>query len=396
MKPLNDYSYLRGFNHEPDFNNYSDEQMERELGYAERLGLNSCRLFVPLHFWQQDRDGFLTKLLKFIRLAWSKNISTTPILLMPYFTEGQTPYWVSEDINPEIPGCYFEENYHIGEAYVTDVITLAKDEPGLLFWDVMNEPSWHGFIISVQDETEKARRMDMVWRFVHHFVRLVRKLDPVNALGIGHTFIEDTETSQTGELVDIIIYHDYLETRSRIEASCRRALELSTKYGKPVINNETGCLCRANPYDLTIQIHDEYKIGWYIFKLMIEEGIWQDAHGICYPDGTVRDPAIVAAIRGFFRNRSSTAVIPNINKEKYAQKALAFASEALQKNDDIDMLEAAEYIANMLECAELVPMANPPTTMIAALRSENTPDKLAIRRLLYDLIKILKDVCQIL
>lgn len=28
-------------------------------------------------------------------------------------------------------------------------------------------------------------------------------------------------------------------------------------YRKPVINNETGCLCRANPYDLVIEMADK-------------------------------------------------------------------------------------------------------------------------------------------
>ena len=54
-----------------------------------------------------------------------------------------------------------------------------------LFWDVMNEPSWHGFILSVDDPEERQRRLDMVWDFVRHFIRFVREKDPVNALGVG-------------------------------------------------------------------------------------------------------------------------------------------------------------------------------------------------------------------
>lgn len=395
MKALQSYSHIKGFNHEPDFTVYTHDQANRELGYAKRLGLNSCRLFMPIRFWMEDRKGFLTKLLDFVHTAHGYGISTTPILLMAYYTDNQTSDLAEDMHKTLIPGCYFKENYHISEQYITDVISLLKDEPGLLFWDLMNEPSYHSFIINITDEVEKNRRLEMVWEFVRYFIGIVRKLDPVNALGIGHTFISDTEASKTGELVDILIYHDYLETRSRVEATCKYALELSKKYNKPVINNEMGCLCRANPYDTVIEIHNNYDIGWYIFKLMIER-TWQGVHGICYPDGTVRDPSIVAAILGFYRNRNETAVFPDINREGHAEKAIAFAKEVLGHNASAEeLLEAAEYIANLLECGELVPMAFPPSAKINAYRRQKNPNIPELRAWLYSLVKTICEACQI-
>ena len=253
MKPLKDYSHIKGFNYSlpglfGDFN-YSKENVERDMGYAKRLGLNSARIFMSIRAYQKDAQEYIKCVKHFVQTAWKYGISSNPILLVgPYFTEGQEPYWLAPDhSNSPIPGSYYEENYHIGEEYCAAMIEALKDEPGLLMWDVMNEPSWHGFLLSVDDADEKQRRYDMVWKFVRHFTKFVREKDPVNAIGIGHTFIEDTELSQTGDMVDVIIFHDYLETRSRVEATCKRAVELSKKYNKPVVNNETGCLCRSNP-----------------------------------------------------------------------------------------------------------------------------------------------------
>ena len=396
MKALSDYSFLKGFNHEPDFGSYTHEQAERELGYAERLGLNSCRLFMRYRFWKDDREGFLANLRDFVRTAWAKGISTTPILLMAFYTDDQAPINRAPGAEFPFPGCYYEENYHLSEAYVADVVNLLKDEPGLLFWDIINEPSWNRSIRNLPEGEEKSRKYALVWKYVKHIINHVRKLDPVNALGIGHTFIEDTELSQTCEVVDVILFHDYRETRARIEATCKRALELSAKYGKPVINNEMACLCRSNPYDLSIEIHDKYKIGWYIFKLMVEEGMWQKVHGICYADGTVRDPSIVAAIRGFFRNRGDSAVYPDVNQEHHVDKAIAFAKEKLDARAGApELLEAAEYIANSLECGELVPMAYPPSAKIAAFRDCGDPDLPEIRAWLYSLIETARAACQI-
>lgn len=401
MKPLKDYSFIKGFNYGLEgIDRYSHEIEVRNMGYAKRLTLNSCRLFMRMEDWKKDPKKFLDCLKDFMTVAWEHGISTTPILLMPYFTDDQTPYWLSEDHScSPIPGCFYEENYPIGEAYVADIIQAVGDHPGLLFWDVMNEPSWHGFMLSVDDPVEKQRRLDMVWKFVRHFIGVVREKDPVNALGVGHTFIEDTEYSQTGELVDIIIFHDYLETRSRVEATCRRAIELSEKYGKPVINNETGCLCRSNPYDVAVEMANKYHIGWYLFELMIEEEgeMWSRVHGIVYPDGTVRDPSIVAAILGFFRNRNETAITSDVNQEGMADKAIAAANEALKRHAEADeLLEAAEHVANLLEAGELVPMAVPPTAKIAAYRRAEKTDIMEIRGFLYDLMMKLKKGCNIL
>lgn len=199
-------------------------------------------------------------------------------------------------------------------------------------------------------------------------------------------------------MVDIIIFHDYLETRSRVEATCRRAVELSQKYGKPVINNETGCLCRSNPYDMAVETADRYGIGWYLFELMIEEegGMWSKVHGIVYPDGTVRDPSIVAAILGFFRNRNETAIQSDVNQEGHADKAIAAARDALEKRAGAEeLLEAAENVANLLEAGELVPMAVPPTARIAAYRRSEKKDIREIRSFLYNLVCRLKEGCDI-
>mgnify|MGYP001046419360 CR=1 FL=1 len=37
MKTLESYSFIRGFNHEPNFFTYTHEEAEKELGYAKQL-----------------------------------------------------------------------------------------------------------------------------------------------------------------------------------------------------------------------------------------------------------------------------------------------------------------------------------------------------------------------
>ena len=157
---------------------------------------------------------------------------------------------------------------------------------------------------------------------------------------------------------------------------------------------------------MAIDICEKHKVGWYVFDLIIE-GYWGDVHGLVYPDGTVRDPSIIAALLGFQRNRDiKTSIKPNPNKEGFAYEALNLLENAMKQETKVfrnkktstdEILEAAEYCANLLEACEMVPMYDPPTAKIRAWRSqkEEERDEDAIRAFAYDLGLTLKKYCKI-
>ena len=383
---LADYSLIRGvcygWGGDP-------ATIERDLGYAQRLRLNSTRIWLSYPQYWQDPQRYLEKLRQYVRTAHSMGISTMPIL------------WNGNNIDISI----LEEGYWpTGEQYVGDVVNALTDEPGLLIWDIMNEPTCNDYIRTT-DLEERARNEAKMWSFVRHYCGVVKELDPAHPITVGNTFIEDVEP--TGDLVDVISFHDYLETRQRVESTYVHAAELSSKYSKPLINSELACLARANPYDMALDACERHGVGWYLFELMVHD-YWGDVHGIVYPDGTVRDPAIVAAIYGFHRNRDVTArVRPNPNKEGHAYRALKLVDEALmeeralfkhQRKPSDHLLEAAEYCANLLEGSEMVAMIDAPTAQILAWRQQKEEDRDvdAMRIFTYDLAQLLKKHCQIL
>jgi hypothetical protein len=306
-----------------------------------------------------------------------------------------------------------------GEKYVTAIVNALKNEEGLLMWDIMNEPEMNDYYRNAPSEEQKKRE-DEIAGFVRHFITYVKKIDPVNAVTVGHWLSKFC--ANTADLVDVISFHDYLETRSRVEKSYAIAEECSKKYNKPLINSELCCIGRSNPYDMAIQIADEHNVGWYVFNLIIS-GYWGEIHGLVYPDGTIRDPSSIAAIYGFYRKRDlNTAVKALPNREAHAEKAIALLELALDGDLDVfpdvfgiepfrasgnrpsgnsvdDILEAAEYCANLLEGAEMVPMWEPPTAKIETWRKMSDQDKEKargeIRKFAYDLGLQLKNWCEL-
>jgi hypothetical protein len=382
-KPLKDYSFIRGVN----YGMMGDQAiLERDLGYAKRVNLNSTRIWLSYQGYEKDPKAYIEQLRNYIRTSRSMGFSTMPIL------------WNGNNLNPDTLKPEFRAR---GDAYVKGIVEAIKDEPGLLMWDIMNEPFTNPYIEKAEG-AEKQQREAEITAFLRYYVPYVKKLDPVNATTIGYNYSYQLEP--TADVVDVLSFHEYTPLRSTIEASYRTAEEISKKFGKPMLNTETACIARANPYDVVLQISEEHRTGWYLFNLIIQ-GYWGEVHGLFYPDGTIRDPAIIAAVMGFYRNRElNTMIKPVPNREGHAEKALKAIEDALkddpstfrhstQSTDKI--LDAAEYAANLLEAAEMVPMVVPPSAQIRFWR-EQPPEKRdrdAIRAFTYDLGLTLKKNC---
>ncbi len=386
MKPLKDYSHIRGIHlGRPN----GPMPLEKQLEYCQRLNLNSNRHWASYAEWQKDPKGYIASVKQYIRTCNDAGVSTMQILFNGNMMDVailDEPFWKE-----------------VGDPYVRDMVAALKDEPGLLMWDIMNEPSCNDYWRK-SPEDEKEARWNKLHAFLKHYCELVKELDPEGTITIGHTY--STELEPSAEWVDVLCFHDYLETRARIEHTYDVAEEMRAKYNKPIINSEMCCLCRANPYDLAIQIATERKVGFYVFCLMAD-GYWGDVHGLIYPDGTIRNPDAIAALYGFFRNRGASRIAANPNKEGNVYTALELLKEALtdkvvlfenKRSSTDDILEAAEYAANLLEGCEMVPMNNPPTARINDWRAmpEEARPLAEIRAFAYSLAEELKKWCQIL
>ena len=118
---------------------------------------------------------------------------------------------------------------------------------------------------------------------------------------------------------------------------------------------------------------------------------WGNVHGIFYPDGTVRDPSIPAAMLGLYRNRTTNAVVEFPDREGWVTRTVTNGVEWLNDTNApyAEGLGLAEIAANILEANELVAMRDLPTRRVALLREE-TPDPAALRELLTDLLNQLE------
>ncbi len=385
-KPVIDCSKIRGVCYD-----IKDEvDVRRELAYGSRVGLNTVRVWLNRSHFEKEGDLYIRKVVDFVRVCNSCGYKTMPILFNGNCLDPKT-------IQPDA--------YSKADAFTRSVVTSLKDEPGLLMFDMMNEPLCNSWIFSSPGE-ERAKRVGQTWAFLDRQVELAKSLAPDCIFTVGFTTAWEIEGNIASK-IDIISFHDYSDILERAHSNYRKAVEWGKKLGKQILQTETGCLARANSYEMALKLCHEYKIGWVLYNLIIS-GRCFDEHGIFYPDGTIRDAGTVAAMFGCFRNRGekSAVVPPNPNREGKADKAIRLIRQALDENakastfsnrrtDRKKLLDACEIGANLLEACELVPMSDLPTAKIYYYRNHPEVEVLEVRRFARALALRLKEVSQI-
>lgn len=130
---------------------FDPTQIDKELGWAESIGMNTMRVFLHDLLWQQDAPGFQKRLDIFLAIAAKHHIR--PVLVL--FDSCWDPYPKLGPQHPPIPGVHNSgwvqspgaaaladpHQYPRLKTYVQGVVGAFANDPRILAWDVWNEPS---------------------------------------------------------------------------------------------------------------------------------------------------------------------------------------------------------------------------------------------------------------
>jgi hypothetical protein len=126
-------------------------EIDKELGWAEGLGMNTMRVFLHDLLWQQDAQGFKKRIDAFLSVASKHHVR--PVLVL--FDSVWDPHPKLGPQHPPIPGVHNsgwvqspgadalqdQSQYPRLKAYVQGVVGGFADDSRILAWDVWNEPS---------------------------------------------------------------------------------------------------------------------------------------------------------------------------------------------------------------------------------------------------------------
>jgi hypothetical protein len=212
---------------------FDPKTIDKELGWAEGLGLNTMRVFLHHVAWTSDKDGFKNRLNQYLQISSKHGIKTIIVFFDDCWNDSYAPGkqpepkkgvhnsgWVRD------PGSMIHshpDSLPMLESYVKDMMTTFKNDKRILLWDLYNEPGNNG----------NVNKSLPLLKAVFSWARAVAPSQPVSSGVWNYTEAFNELNKFQLENSDVITYHHY----GYIDAHLKKVKELK-KYGRPVICTE--------------------------------------------------------------------------------------------------------------------------------------------------------------
>ena len=245
--------------------------IDKELGMGESIGMNTMRVFLQDQLWQQDPEGFKTRLDEFLTIAAKHHIR--PLLVLfdscwdpnPRLGPQHPPIpgvhnsgWVQSPGTEELGDRKYEPRL---KAYVEGVVgAFAKDER-ILGWDVWNEPDNEGGgSYQALELPNKTERVEELLPQVFAWARSMHPEQPLTSGVWQGNWSDPAKESKTTKIQlaesDVISFHNY-DWPEGFEA---RVLTLK-KLGRPLICTEYMARGNGSTFDTVLPIAKKYNVG---------------------------------------------------------------------------------------------------------------------------------------
>lgn len=205
--------------------------INRELGWAQKIGMNVMRVFLHHLAWQIDPAGFKDRMNTYLTIADRHGIKT----MFVFFDDcWNATYHAGKQPDPK-PGIHnsgwirdpgdllYSDPSLIKtlEAYVKDILTTFKNDKRIVIWDLYNEPGNRGY----GNKSLTLLKEVFLWgREVNPSQPLTsavwsKKLVDLNKFQLDHS--------------DIITYHNYGDPKNH-----QAAIDSLKKYDRPLVCSE--------------------------------------------------------------------------------------------------------------------------------------------------------------
>ncbi|MBJ6123539.1 endo-1,4-beta-xylanase [Sphingomonas mollis] len=246
--------------------------IDRELDWAEKLGMNTMRVFIHNLLWEDDAEGLKRRMDQFLVIAARHHIR--PVFVL--FDSCWDPYPAIGPQHPPIPGVHNSgwvqgpgaarladrSRYAALESYVKDIVGRFAKDDRVLAWDVWNEPNNEGGGNYAPTPGKKA----MVAGLIGQAFDWARSTDPVQPLTSGLWIGDQWDRQATLDAVervqvansDVMSFHDY-SWPEKFQARAKQMLS----YGRPVFCTEYMARGAGSTFDGSLPLGKRLNIAMF-------------------------------------------------------------------------------------------------------------------------------------
>ena len=302
---------------------FDPRTIDRELGWAESLGMNTMRVFLHNLLWTQDSIGFLNRMDQFLTIAQRHHIRPMFVLFdavwdpMPHLGRQRAPIphlhnsgWVQS------PGAAILSDtarYEILKSYVQGVVGRFAKDRRVAAWDIFNEPdnTNRPAYIAYEPIHKQVLALSLM-RQAFAWARAMNPSQPLTAAPWVGDYVDSTRLRPATKFMlensDVITFHSYDDS-----ATVEKLITALERYGRPIICSEYMARPRGSTFQSILPIFARRHVGainwgfvtgktqtiypWDSWnnEYTAEPKVW--FHDIFRPNGVPYDSAEVQLIR---------------------------------------------------------------------------------------------------
>lgn len=243
--------------------------IDKELGMAEGIGMNTMRVFLQDQLWQQDSAGFTKRLDTFLSIAAKHHIR--PLFVLFDSCWETNPHLGPQ--HPPIPGVHnsgwvqspgrerlLDRNVEPQlEAYVKGVVGAFAEDERVLGWDIWNEPENRGGD-AMWDVPAKVARVNELLPKVFAWARAVHPVQPLTSGVWEGNWSDPAKENATTKIQlaesDVITFHNY-GWPEEFEA---RIVSLKP-LGRPILCTEYMARGNGSTFEGSLPVAKKYNVG---------------------------------------------------------------------------------------------------------------------------------------
>jgi len=253
---------------------FDPAQIDRELGWAEAMGMNTMRVFLHDLPWQQDAPGFRKRIEQFLVIAARHHIR-------PLFVLFDSCWDPAPELGPQhapVPGVHNSgwvqspgakaladpSQYPRLKEYVQGVVRAFSKDDRILGWDVWNEPGSDQSGNYPKTELNNKDKVARVVALLPQAFLWAREVNPTQPLTSGvyevdtsadENALEEIERIQVRES-DIITFHNY-----DWPESFKSEIAWLRRFHRPVICTEYMARSVGSTFDTILPIAKQERVG---------------------------------------------------------------------------------------------------------------------------------------
>ena len=250
---------------------FDPQRIDLELGWAEKIGMNTMRVYLHDLLWKQDSVGFTKRLNEFLTIADKHKIKPVFVIFDscwdPYPALGRqreprpgihNSGWVQ---SPGAVGLSDPSQYPRLEQYVKGLVGAFKNDKRILAWDVWNEPdNTNG---SSYGASEPINKVELVNKLLPQAFAWARSANPSQPLTSGvwkgdYSADDKLDATQKIQLEnsDIITFHNY-DSGELFE----RSIKWLVRYNRPILCTEYMARGNNSTFQGSLPIAKKYKVA---------------------------------------------------------------------------------------------------------------------------------------